>query len=62
MITFWIVFWILACLVAAFIVGYETGSRGGYKRGRREADNWWIHAEEKVAQVREQIWRKELKS
>ena len=43
--------------------GYKTGHEHGYGKGfdfgHREADNWWVRAEDGVTAEREKIWRED---
>lgn len=48
---------LLQCLFGLFC--YSLGSKYGYQRGRIEADNWWLRAEQDADQARKKIWREE---
>jgi len=42
-------------------LGYADGKDKGFEKGvelgRKDADNWWINAEQEVDQARVKIWR-----
>ena len=33
----------------------------GYEQGRKDANDWWISADDEVGKMREEIWREEPK-
>lgn len=37
----------------------SVAERHGYKRGREDADNWWIRADLQSDRERQRIWREE---
>ena len=37
--------------------GKDKGFEKGVELGRKDADNWWINAEQEVDQARVKIWR-----
>lgn len=56
----------IASLVSLLVVigsgFYIRGFARGYEVGRREADNWWIAADQQADQARQSIWRENPKT
>jgi hypothetical protein len=41
-----------------YAAGHDKGVKEGYEAGKSHADNWWIHTESEIDQVRQKM-RKE---
>jgi hypothetical protein len=51
---------LLSCVWQFFVVRNVVGPRlyqNGYKKGRTDADNWWIGVEASASEERQRIWR-----
>lgn len=53
------------CAVIFYRIGYNRGWRDSnrsaddaYQSGKKDADDWWIHAEAEVDRTRAEMWKK----
>jgi hypothetical protein len=50
---------LLLLLIGFRDLGYKSGFNEGYQQGRKDADDWWVGAEQQADQARQTIWREE---